>query len=111
MADQEIPAAKLMRQHNFILGAFDRAARTLPPPEQFGNPIDYNVHLNMRASFEIAFAMSNTLDDYGISMGQDFEGVLQNCRSLTSGSKKQAQRIAELEQLLTDGGPGRGNHK
>jgi hypothetical protein len=106
---------KLIRQRKYIDAAYERAIQLTPPVEDYGNPLDWNTMVQIRAAQEIAMSFCNVKDHLGTQLGSSIDEVAQRCVNAESGSKAQSKLIAEmqeqierLEECLRNGGPGRG---
>ena len=88
----------------------------MPHVGTFGNPLDWNTHVQIRASQEIAMAFCNVKDAQGGQLGNTVDEMAQRCVNSEAGSKKWQRIVDDLQdqvdsltKLIRDGGPGKGN--
>jgi hypothetical protein len=98
----EEPREYLVVQRRYFEAARQRAINALPHPGTFGNPKDYETHVQIRIAQEAGIAFCNTKDSLGGQLGNTVEEVAERCVKAEAGSKKQKELIADLQDQLEE---------
>lgn len=108
------PREFLIVQRQYFDAARQRAINTLPPAYTFGNPRDYETHIQMRMCQETAMSFCN-VTFFGDKPGT-VDQLAQGYVDMESGTRKQSRLIDDLQdqvdsltELIREAGPGRGN--
>jgi hypothetical protein len=100
--EPEEPREYLVVQRRYFEAVRQRAINLLPESWTFGNPKDYETHIQIRMAQETGIAFCNTKDSLGGQLGNTVEDVAKRCVEAEAGSKKQSKIIDDLRDEVSD---------
>jgi hypothetical protein len=98
----EEPREFLVVQRRYFEAARQRAIFSLPESWTFGNPKDYETHIQIRVALEAGMTFCNVKDALGGYLAPTVEGLAQRCVNAEAGSAKQAKLIEQLQDEIDE---------